>query len=113
MAYYADASPGEPYGYNRCFPAAPHARAARHLPSSLGGIMIGFLLGLVLVLAKFFDVEPVASWSWWIVVLPIVGTVIYYEVIEKMFDLRRKAEDKEKADRHKERIAKLQGLKKK
>lgn len=75
--------------------------------------MIGFLLGLVLVLAKFFDVEPVSSWPWWVVALPIVGTVIYYEVIEKMFDLRRKAEAKEQEQRHKERIAQLQGLKKK
>jgi small Trp-rich protein len=75
--------------------------------------MIGFLLGLALVLAKFFEVEPVSNWSWWIVALPIVATVIYYEVIEKMFDLRRKAEAKEQDERHKERIARLQGVKKK
>jgi small Trp-rich protein len=75
--------------------------------------MFGFIVGAALILAKLLEVEPVASWSWWIVVIPIVGTVIYYEVIEKMFDLRRKAEEKENADRHKERIARLQGLKKK
>ena len=75
--------------------------------------MIGFLLGLALILAKFFEVGPTSEWPWWVCALPIAGTVIYYEVIERMFDLRRKAEEKEAAERHRQRIERLQGVKKK
>lgn len=74
--------------------------------------MIGFLLGLALVLMKFFEVGPVAMWPWWVVAIPIVATVIWYEVIEKMFDLRRKREEKDQKDRHRERIERLQGKRK-
>ena len=28
------------------------------------------LLGILLILLKYFDVAPVAAWSWWWVVLP-------------------------------------------
>lgn len=72
--------------------------------------MIGFILGGAFVLMKLFGVYPVAGWSWWIVLAPLVLTVFWYEVIERMFDLRRRREERELQERHKERIAKLTGV---
>lgn len=72
--------------------------------------MIGFILGGAFVLMKLFGVYPVAGWSWWIVLAPLALTVFWYEVIERMFDLRRRREERELQERHKERIAKLTGV---
>lgn len=41
--------------------------------SSSGGIGICGLLGVAFVLAKIFEVDPVAQWSWWWVTAPFWG----------------------------------------
>jgi len=36
------------------------------------------LLGFIFVLAKAFGVEPIASWSWWLVLLPFYGGLVVW-----------------------------------
>jgi small Trp-rich protein len=71
--------------------------------------MIGFLIGALFFFGRIFEVEPFVNWPWWVIAAPIVLTVFWYEVIEKKFDLRTKREQKEQAERHRERILRLQG----
>ena len=61
-------------------------------------------LGIVFILAKVFEVEPVASWSWWLVTVPfwgswlflgvfflIVFVVVFFFDLVKQLRLRKKA----------------------
>jgi small Trp-rich protein len=46
--------------------------------------------GFVLVLLRYFEVGPVATLSWWWVVLPLVGAFIWFEFIERHLGLEKK-----------------------
>ena len=35
-------------------------------------------IGLVLVVLKLAEVEPVAGWAWWVLLLPFVATVAWW-----------------------------------
>ena len=37
------------------------------------GIGIFGLLGVIFIVLKVLAIEPVAAWSWWLVLLPIYG----------------------------------------
>lgn len=68
--------------------------------SFVGGLI--FLLFIVLFIMKVTGVEPVTSWSWWIIFTPllfglgmgIIGAAILYFVIiqrsDRVFDLLEK-----------------------
>lgn len=64
------------------------------------------LAAIVLVGLKLLEVGPVAHWSWWWVLSPLVVAFLWFEVFEKMlgFDKRR-AEEPEHEKRRRERIA--------
>lgn len=47
-----------------------------------GGIGVTGLLGVVFILAKVFEVDPVASWSWWWVLSPFwIGAALAISVV--------------------------------
>lgn len=48
-------------------------------------------IGAVLVALKWMDVDPIASWSWWWVVSPFVLAVIWWEWLERLLGLDRRA----------------------
>jgi small Trp-rich protein len=60
-------------------------------------------LGVVLLLMKFLEFGPVATWSWWVVLVPFGIALLWFEVIEPFFGLDKKKAhndlDKIKADR--------------
>jgi small Trp-rich protein len=47
-------------------------------------------IGVVLLLMKFLEFGPVATWSWWIVLLPFGLALLWFEVIEPFFGLDKK-----------------------
>jgi len=44
-------------------------------------------IGALLVALKWFEVDPVASWSWWWVMSPFLLAVIWWEWLERMLGL--------------------------
>ncbi|MEZ5728652.1 MAG: TIGR04438 family Trp-rich protein [Burkholderiaceae bacterium] len=61
--------------------------------------------GVVLIALKYFDVGPVAQWSWWWILAPLVAAFIWFEFLERLFgrDRRQAVDPGEK--QHRERIA--------
>jgi small Trp-rich protein len=52
------------------------------------------LIGLLLLLMKWFAFGPVADWSWWLVLTPFFLALLWFEVIEPFFGLdKRKVHD--------------------
>ena len=47
-------------------------------------------IGTVLLLLKWFAVDPVAHWAWWIVLLPFLAAFVWFEIIEPFFGLDKK-----------------------
>ena len=70
-------------------------------------------IGFLLVLMKFLEFGPVATWPWWVVLMPFVLIVIWWEVIERVFGLRAKREQKQLEKERKERMDRLYGKGKK
>jgi len=70
------------------------------------------VIGFLLVLLKFADLNPVANWPWWVVLMPFALIVFWWEVIEKVFGLRAKREQKALEQERKERAERLYGKKK-
>jgi small Trp-rich protein len=72
-------------------------------------------LGIVLLLMKYLDIDPVMGWSWWIVLAPFALAVAWWTWADASGYTRRKAmerEDQRRLDRiNKQRDA--MGLKKK
>ena len=56
-------------------------------------------IGIVLLLMKFLEFGPVATWSWWVVLVPFGIALLWFEVIEPFFGL-----DKKKAHNDLEKI---------
>ena len=51
-------------------------------------------IGVILLLMKFLEFGPVATWSWWIVLLPFGIALAWFEVVEPFFGLdKKKAHD--------------------
>ncbi|MDZ4075417.1 MAG: TIGR04438 family Trp-rich protein [Hylemonella sp.] len=72
-------------------------------------------LGIILLLMKYLDIDPVVGWSWWIVLAPFGLAVAWWSWADASGYTRRKAmerEDKRRLDRiNKQRDA--MGLKRK
>jgi small Trp-rich protein len=64
------------------------------------------VVGVLLVLMKWTAFGPVATWSWWIVVLPFVGGLLWFEIIEPMFGLDKRRAHNELDKVKQERIQK-------
>ncbi|MFZ9138017.1 MAG: TIGR04438 family Trp-rich protein [Hylemonella sp.] len=60
-------------------------------------ILLG--LGIVLLVLKYFEVAPVAAWSWWLVLLPFALTVAWWAWADASGYTRRKAIEREERRR--------------
>ena len=74
---------------------------------------MGFvLLGCILAGLKLFELGPVALWSWWWVLSPFAGAVVWWTIADLTGYTRRKAMERESrrvADRR-DRHLKAMGL---
>ena len=72
------------------------------------------VVGVLLVLMKWFEVGPVGQWSWWIVLIPFALALLWFEVVEPFFGLdKRKAHDdldKIKEERNKKTLARRSNI---
>jgi small Trp-rich protein len=48
-------------------------------------------LGILLLLMKYLEVDPVAAWSWWVVLAPFAGAVAWWAWADASGYTRRKA----------------------
>jgi small Trp-rich protein len=56
-------------------------------------------LGLVLLVLKYLAIGPVATWDWWVVLLPFGLTVLWWAWADGSGYTKRKAMEKEDARR--------------
>jgi small Trp-rich protein len=47
-------------------------------------------VGVLLLLMKWFEIGPVANWSWLWVIAPFILAMVWFEVIEPMLGLDKK-----------------------
>ena len=62
-------------------------------------------LGIVLLLMKYLEIDPVVAWSWWLVLTPFGLAVIWWAWADASGYTRRKAMERED-QRRKDRINK-------
>lgn len=53
------------------------------------------VLGFVLLVMKWLEFEPVALWSWWLVLLPFVLAVVWWQWADYTGYTKRKAMEHE------------------
>jgi small Trp-rich protein len=70
-------------------------------------------LGIVLLLMKYLEIDPVTAWSWWVVLGPFALAVAWWSWADSSGYTKRKAMEKEDArrkarvDKNKEAIGTL------
>ena len=70
-------------------------------------------LGIVLLLMKYLEIDPVTAWSWWVVLAPFALAVAWWSWADSSGYTKRKAMEKEDArrkarvDKNKEAIGTL------
>lgn len=70
-----------------------------------------FWLGVLLLVLRGFEVEPVAQWSWWLVLVPFLCALLWFEVLEPFGFVRKRDTADEFARSRRKRIeAMFQGL---
>lgn len=68
------------------------------------------LVAVVLVGLKLLSVDPVAGWSWWWVLSPLVIAFLWFEVFERMLGFDRKHDAQPDAEkRRKDRVTSIFG----
>ena len=52
-------------------------------------------IGALLMVLKWLEIDPVAQWSWWWILLPLALAFAWFEVIQPLFgfDQRKKMDD--------------------
>ena len=68
--------------------------------------MVFLGIGVLFLMLKWFEVGPVANWSWWIVLLPFGLALFWFEVVEPFFGLDKKKAHNELEKVKQERIKK-------
>lgn len=53
------------------------------------------LLGLVLLILKYMEIDPVSGWAWWQVLLPFGGAVAWWLWADNFGYTKRKAMERE------------------
>jgi small Trp-rich protein len=64
-----------------------------------GETMPFVLIGGVFVLLKWLEVEPIATWSWWWVLAPLMVAFVWFEFLESLFGRDRRSLDQEESKR--------------
>ena len=62
-------------------------------------------IGLVLLIAKWMELGPMANISWWWIFSPLVAAILWFEVLQPMLGMDRKKDDGKIAAEKKSRIA--------
>jgi small Trp-rich protein len=63
-------------------------------------------IGVLLVMLKWFELGPFAALSWWWVLAPLGGALLWFEGLEKLFGRdRRKVDSIEWEKRRRERVS--------
>ncbi|MEO7242474.1 MAG: TIGR04438 family Trp-rich protein [Variovorax sp.] len=60
-------------------------------------------LGILALALKYFEIGVVATWSWWLVLLPFALAAVWWQFADSSGYTKRKQMEKEQA-RHDERI---------
>ena len=68
--------------------------------------MVFLGIGVLFLMLKWFEVGPVATWSWWLVLLPFGLALLWFEVVEPFFGLDKKKAHDELEKVKQERIRK-------
>jgi small Trp-rich protein len=73
-----------------------HYELLQSIPQALQeNNMYLLVLGVVLLILKYLEVSPVASWDWWQVLLPFVLAMVWWWWADFSGYTRRKAMEKE------------------
>ncbi len=59
------------------------------------------IIAVILLILKFLDVDPVAKWSWWLILLPFGLLFLWWEFISKAIGYDKKQAAKKMADEEK------------
>jgi small Trp-rich protein len=59
--------------------------------------MAFLLIGLVLLILKWLELGPVATWSWWWVLAPFAAAVLWWQWADSSGYTKRRAMEKEAA----------------
>ena len=58
-------------------------------------------LGIILLLMKWLEYGPVATWSWWWVIAPFIGALLWWFWADTTGYTKRKAMERENAEKEK------------
>jgi small Trp-rich protein len=61
------------------------------------------LVAVILTVLKYIEIDPVAQWSWWVIIGVYAATAVWWQVADATGYSRRKSMEKEdqiKKDRH-------------
>ncbi len=62
------------------------------------------VIGVLMAILRFAELGPFAKLSWWVVAIPFVLVVVWWEVITPMFGLDKKREHEQFERERKERM---------
>lgn len=60
--------------------------------------------GLLLIVLKWFEFEPVAGWSWWAILAPLAIAFAWFELLEPLLGFDKRRADDEFAQMREKRI---------
>lgn len=63
-------------------------------------------VGIILLVMKYFEIAPVAGWSWLLVLSPFVIAILWWEVVVPLLGLERRHKVDEHEKRKQDRIRK-------
>jgi small Trp-rich protein len=63
--------------------------------------MVLAVIAVLILLMKLADIGPVATWSWWYVMLPFVVLFIWWEFVSKWMGSEKRAAEKKMKEEQK------------
>jgi small Trp-rich protein len=87
-------------------PAAPDSRLLMHSRDSFRSrLPMPFVwAGLLLIVLKWFELEPVANWSWWAILAPLAIAFAWFEMLEPLLGFDKRQADDDFAKMRQKRI---------
>lgn len=61
-------------------------------------------IGVLLIVLKWFEFEPVATWSWWATLAPFAVAFAWFELLEPLLGLDKRRVDDDFAELRRLRI---------
>jgi len=87
-------------------PTAHTRRALMHIRDSFRSrLPMPFVwIGVLLIVLKWFELGPVATWSWWAILAPLAIAFAWFEVLEPLLGFDKRRADDEFAEMRRVRI---------